>query len=245
VSTAPFVPYIDDYGPMKGRGEIEAHVLATLATWIIPYVAAYERLYRLVPRSVPVPPAPESIHGGIDFETWDAAIAPELIALVQPAGGMERYPQEGYGQWFEVQVAAVVHTEGDQDGTRRLADIYGTLLQALLTEQGAFGTALDGVTPFADRTRLMEGAAIAFLDDTVRDVARATVIVHTFVAGLANDLAGPRVPPLDPYAVPLLWPSANKVEIDVVGEEPDGTPSPEENGVLLDGTFVPTRTTYK
>lgn len=238
VSAAAFSENV--YGLGSGRGDIEEQVIRTLRDWIVPYVADYERQNELNPRTLPVPPTPESIHGGIDFVTFSAELFPELIVVVQPTGPVERYGEDGtYGQWFSVDVAAIVTVEGDQNLTRGLADAYGEILQKLIPQQGAFGFKADGVSDFAVRTRLESAYSLEFQDETVRDIMRATVMARTFIEDLVSDYEGPRVPPVDPYAVPIPLPLIDRVEVDLLRGTPDDFGIKTADGVVLDGTVYP------
>ncbi len=227
------------YGLSFGRGELERRVIDTLRLWIIPYIADYERLNAIPPRTLPVPPTPESIHGGIDFTTFSAELFPELIVVVQPTGSVERRDPGMYGQWFSVEVSAIVMVEGDQDQTRTLADAYGTALQKLLPQQGAFGLLADGVTTYATRTRLYNAYGLIFPDASVRDIMRANVMVRSFLENLVDDFAGPRTPPQDPYAVPGPPIEATKVEVDLIRGDPTTEGFVDADGVVLDGTVYP------
>lgn len=233
------------YGLGLGRGDVEVHVIQTLRDWVVAYVADYERQKGLVPRSTPVPPTPESIHGGLDFETFAADLFPEIIVVAQPINPVERYGDGMYASWFAVAVGAIVTVEGDQDRSRRLADVYGTVLQKLLPEQGAFGLRPDGVTPFAERTRLEDAYGLAFPDNTVRDIVRATVQIRTFLADLVDDLAGPMVPPKDPYMTPLPPTTADKVEVELARALPGATGRVAADAVVLDGTVYPPVVRYE
>lgn len=228
------------YGLAVGRGDLEAHVIQTLRDWIVPYIANYERQHNIRPRGLQVPPTPESIHGGIDYETFSGELLPEIIVVVQPTGTIERFDGDGtYGSWFTVGVGAIVSVEGDQDATRKLADVYGTCLQDLIPQQGGFGLQQDGVTIFATRTRLEAPYGLTFVDETVRDIVRATLPAMTFLDNLVSDYAGPRVPPLDPYATPLPLPTADKVKVDLIRGTPDTSGLVTADGVVLDGTVFP------
>lgn len=239
VTISPYDLSVQNYGYAYGRGDVERHAIQTLRDWIIAYIADYERENHIVPRTIPTPPTPESIHGGIDYETFSADLFPELIVVCEPVGSVERFDDDGtYGSWFNVGVGAIVSHEGDQDRTRLFADAYGTALQKLLPQQGAFGKKADG-PDFATRTRLETPYALTFPDDTVRDIVRATVEVRTFVDGLVSDYSGPRVPPADPYATPGPLPTADRVEVDLIRGTPDTEGPVTADGVVLDGTVYP------
>lgn len=244
LTTPRAVSYEAVYGPGQGRGDVEFHVIKTLRDWIIPYIADYEAERGIPIRSLPVPPTPESIHGDMDFTRFSSELFPELQVIVQPTGEVERNGDGTYGSWYDVMVSAVVEVTGTQDGTRALADIYGTVLQKLLPQQGEFGTNPDG-TEFATRTRLRSAYGLTFPDASVRDVLRATVSLRTFVSQLLSDSEGLRVPPQNPYGVPTPWPDADRVEVNLVRATPDDYSGLlTADAVILDGTVNPPVTEY-
>lgn len=236
--------YAGIYGQGIGRGDLESQVIQTIRAFIVDYIADYEAQHSLAPRSIPIPPVPESIHGGIDFDTYSAELMPEIIVVCQPAGEIERYDAGTYGAWFGVAVAAMVHVEGSQDLTRAQADAYGTALQKLIPQQGAFGVRADG-EPFAIRTRLEGPYALGFPQADVRDLMRAALPARTFLYDLASDLVGPRVPLPNPYSIPLPLPEANRVEINLIRGTPDATGSLTADAVVLDGTVNPPVTEFE
>lgn len=248
-------PYTSVYGSLVGRGQVEASVLATLRTWIIPYIAEYERQNGLAARSLIVPPTPESIHGDIDDERYSAELFPEIVVVVQSTGEPEREEAGLYGSWFSVQASAFVQVVGDQDATRTLADAYGTALEGIVTQQGAFGyiapngkfspVPVDAGTPFATRTRLWAAPRVDFPDSNVRDIISTAVMARTYIASLVSDFDGPRIPPLDPYASPESWPLADKVEIDLIRGTPDTFGIVTADAVEIDGTVVPPVTRFE
>lgn len=231
--------------PWSGRGDLENHVIRTINDWILYYLGEYERQNGIAARNIPAPPTSESVHGEIDFERFSNAFMPEIAVLVQPTGEVERYDDGEYGAWYYVHAAAFVQVEGDPDRTRALADVYGTCLEALLTQQGAFGTRPDEVTEFATRTRLQEPYGVSYPSDDVRDIIRATLQLRTFVEYLAADQEGPRVPTGNPYATPSPWPTAAKVEVALVRGTPEDSGVLTADAVILDGTVVPPAVEYE
>ncbi len=232
------------YGIGYGRGDLEQHVIQTLQDWIVPYIADYERQKGLTARSLPVPPTPQSIHGGIDFTTFSSELMPEIIVVAQPRGDAERSQDGTYGSWYTVEVGAIVYVEGDQDRTRLLADAYGTALEKLIPQQGAWGQNPDG-EPFATRTRLRTAYGVVFPDVEVRDIVRATVGAETFVWQLVSDFIGPLEPPADPYAVPLPIPAAAEIEVNLIRGLPGDSGELPADAVVLDNTVYPPVVRYE
>lgn len=216
--------YTSIYGRFIGPGEVRDAVIATLNRWIVYYVAEYERQRGLPPRTIPTPPTPESIHGGIDFDTWQQDLLPELIVTVAPLGEPERYDGGTYGTWWQVEVAAVAFSPDTEDAAYTQATWYAASLLGLLTEQGAFGVGADGVSSFSERTRLVSAPRIEWTERSdVRRVCRAVVPVRVFTDAIVTDTDGPRTPPTqDPYETPLPWTNVSTVEVVV---EADGSPT--------------------
>ena len=233
------------YGTIVGRDGLENQILRTLRVWMVPYVADVERQQGLPPKSTPIPPTPESFTGGVDFETWEQDLSPQIITVVNPYGEVERFDGGAYGSWFEVQVAAGVYAQS-QDDARILAGIYGTALQALLTEQGDFGlrATTDGWRGYAERTRMIEAARVEWMNPDTRAQILTIVSVHTYLSGIADDFAGPAIPPVDPYALPEAWPEADKINIDLLRGDPDSSGVVEADQTTIDGTVVPPQTIY-
>ena len=238
-------PYTSVFGPMVGRGDVERFVVTSLQTWLITYVAEYERQHFLPPRSTPVPPTPESIRGDMDFTRWDSLIFPAIVAVVQPTGEAERHESGEYGSWYNVSLGAFVQVEGDQDTTRALADIYGTVLQTVLTEQGIIGVQSDQVTPIPTRTRLTSAYGLTFPDPEVRDVIQCTLGLRVFVADIVSDLAGPLTVPANPYATPQPWPAADQVTVGLIRGTPDTHGTVLADEVEIDATVNPNVTRYQ
>lgn len=91
------------FGPLFSQWDLEQAVCSTLRTWIPEYLAEVERQHGLRNKIIPRPPTPESIHGGVDFESWAQETAPEVIVVVKPDGEPERSPS-GDTQAYQVQV---------------------------------------------------------------------------------------------------------------------------------------------
>jgi hypothetical protein len=193
----------DVFGPLVSRGDVEAAVLAQLqspVSGIVFYIAERERRAGLSPRTLPTPPSLMSYRGGIDFETFKRDETPLLIAVVQPTGEPERLDSTNYGQWFEVQVAAVIRDESE-DEARGLADHYGIAVAACLSQNGGLG-GLENVV----RTRLVGFPRVEFVNPDVREVIRSVQTFRVEVDPVLAERYGPTKaqpgPPKDPYGPP-------------------------------------------
>lgn len=199
-----------DYAAFISRGDVERAVLGLLSEppegstypLLAYYLARRERIAGLRPRTLPLPPAPESFRGSHDFEAYVQDLCPMVIAVVRPTGRPERKEGATYGQWFDVQVGAVV-IAADEDSTRALADEYGAAVMAAMLENGK----LNG---FAVRTEFAAFPTTQFFDPTKRKLQRAVAGFSTYVEGVVGEWGGPTpLQPLtsDPYAVPGALPT--------------------------------------
>ena len=169
-------------GQLLGPNDVEDAVLATLKLWLPDYLYQVEQNHNLQQGSLGV--ATSTIRGGIDFELWQEDGLPTIIATVKPFEAPER--ENGYNQWYDVQIAAVVTGESEDD-SRRLAAHWGVAVQGVLTQQGALGG-------FAGDLRMNASPQTAFRDPEQRRLVECTAGYHVFVENIVNDHQGLAVP---------------------------------------------------
>jgi hypothetical protein len=199
------------YGPLVARGNVESAALATLSQppeggfqpLIVYYLAAVERANGLPPKTLRVPPGERSYLGGIDFETYGGDQLPTLIAVAQPVNAPERDGGGEYGQWFELQVAAVVSAESEDDA-RSLADSYGIAATALILQHGALGG-------LAVKTNLNDFPRTEFVDPDDRRLMRSVAGFHVLVQPVVTERYRPLSFGPDPYADPGYCPEVETV----------------------------------
>lgn len=231
------------FGPLVSRQDVQQAVLATLQEWIISYLAEVERQEQLPARTIPTPGLqdpvnPVSFRGSLDFARYKGDELPMLIVVVQPVGSAERQQQGVYLQWYESQVAAIVQDADQEILAEQLADWYGKALLGLLTQQGALGTRTDpveGLVPFSIKTVLASSPRTEFPDPTDRKLARSVCTIRTLVP-VVDESQGPRVPPLDPYALPAGWPTITSIEIQLQSQDTLGNISPPAGATVTDPT---------
>ena len=179
------------FGPLVSTWKIEQAVLSTLRLWVPEYLAEAERKDGLHKRVIPRPPAAESIHGGLDFETWTQDLIPEVIVVVDPFGEPEREASVGYIQPYEIRVGACVVGQGSElaekpeDEARAVASYYGAAVM-LLTQLGE----LRGIATQEDSLVMVQAPRLSFPDPNLRQVIQSTTIFHTWVE-IVNQDEGP------------------------------------------------------
>jgi hypothetical protein len=196
-------------GPMIGPWNVEQATVATLELWMPYYLVAVERWNSIQLGSLPRPPAPESFHGGDDFDGWQQALLPSLIVVTGPAGDTERAAAGDYGQMFETQVAAVIIGDTEDDG-RRIASLYGTAAAAAISQHGSLGQQVD-------KTRMTLSPKVQFPNADERRIARAVMTFEMWVGVILTEQGGPKVPPGDPLTPEAPWFTVTSTEVDVTG----------------------------
>ena len=176
------------FGPLFPTHELEKAIEKVYSLWCNEYLAELERQQSIHPKkSIPRPPTPESIHGGIDFENWIEEELPVMIIKVtDPVGEVEYHASEGYTACYEVQVGCIVKAE-EEDVARKWASYYGAVSMLLVQQGGNIGS-------FVERTRLVTAPKIEFVDPEERRLARAVTTFHIWISELIVEDAGPVQP---------------------------------------------------
>jgi hypothetical protein len=185
------------FGPLLSRYDVEKGVLETLAKWFPTYCAEIERKEGFQPRTLVRPPAPESYHGGVDFDSYDEGTTPEVIVVCNPSGNAERYESEGYSQTYEIQVGVVCFSEkqvGDlteEDDARLKASFYGAATQLLVQQPVS-------VLETDCWTTMIQSPRVDLPDPDERRRALSVSVFHTFVSTIVREGIGPTgEPPLE------------------------------------------------
>lgn len=202
------------FGQLVSRASIVQAILTLLTEppaqgagpLLLYYLADVERQLGLTPRTLPVPPGPSSYRSEVDFETFQAEWLPLIGVDAQPTGRVERHEGGEYGQWYQVQAAAIV-ADDDEDQARTYADAYAIAIAAAIVQNGSLG----GI---ATRTLLTTAPMVEYVNPDVRQVSRATVQLQTYVQPVLVEYAGkPMSWPADPYSIPEDWPEVETVNI--------------------------------
>jgi hypothetical protein len=204
------------YGPLIGTWDVEQAVIKTLDEWIDSYLTAVERDHEIRPRTLARPSQVDGIYGGIDFESWEEDLLPALIVVVNLApNGDELLASAGYGQWYEVQIGAVVIGD-DEHQARELGSHYIAAAAGVLVQQGSLGG-------FAGRTELVVAPHVEFPNLEERRLANGVCAVNVFVEPIVDEKLGPVSPdPLtNPPPDPGNRPQVEHVGVTVIGEALD------------------------
>lgn len=215
----------DQFGAFVSRGSVERAVLELLQSspaglnppLILYYLAEAERQEGLEPHTLD---PPRTYRGGVDFTVFQGDEFPAIIALVAPMGTPERHERAEYAQWFEVQAAALVSAENEDDA-RPLADAYGIALAALVAQNGGLGPSrVSAGEPFAIKTNLGAFPSVEFAVNatTARNLLRTTVTFQTLVQPVLTE-RGPGQFQADPYGVPLDTPTVETITVDIQASE--------------------------
>jgi hypothetical protein len=205
------------WGPMLSPIDVEEAVIATLREWLPASLRNAEEVRNLPVRSLGRPAAPESYHGGLDWESEQQDTLPEVIVICEPAGEPERNPNVTI-QFFTVQVGCVIlaSVEPLEANARKTASIWAAA-SMVLGQHGALGS-LE-----AQETLLIGSPKAEMLDPENRRLALGLTTWHVSV-DIFHPSSGPvtlkEVEPEGPYSE---YPVVTKDTVTVVGE-PTATP---------------------
>lgn len=210
-----------DVGPVSrliAPWNVEQAVLATLATWLDFYLYRVEEQNGLRAGTLPRPPAPESLAGGVDFESWTEDLLPMVIVVCNPIGEPELNPSVGYSQVFAVDIGTVAGGD-DENAARQRAGLYAAAVVGVLLERGSLGG-------FSARTRMVGSPRVSLPDPEIRLLALGECSFHLQVDGVASDQTGPTspTPPTDPSIPPQPWPPVTSTAGIAVSVEPIDEP---------------------
>lgn len=169
------------FGPLVSHPDVEAAVLTTLRAWVPFMLRVLERRHGFRAGTLQDPPGASSYIGGLDFETWTEDFLPMVIAVVNPTGQADR-GANGINQMFEVEVAALVAAQ-TEDEARARAGYLGTAVMAALAQHGDLGG-------LASHTEPIGTPKLEFPDPNIRVLVRARTTFESYVTGLVDSLAG-------------------------------------------------------
>lgn len=205
----------DEFGPIVSRWQVEQAVIAALNTppagsqfsLLAYYLAEVERQTGLPAQTIPLPPGPDSVRGGIDADTFLPEWMPVIHTLCQPSGSTEKLDPYTFAQPYQIQVVCTVGDD-DEDQARMFADSYCAAIGALLAQNGtlsglAIGTQIDTF----GQTELLD-------DHNARQVARSTLTMSALIGPVVSR-GGPNMWPSSPYMTPPTWPTVSTVDVTV------------------------------
>lgn len=181
------------YGQIVTPRQVKVAVQDTLRTWVVHYLADIERQEGL-PEAALRPFESWSRPAELDNGALDWVNQP-LPSCLTTCGGLISPPEQtedGITAHWGVWVASVV-SANDWDATNDLAGWYSAAVHAALLQHRTLGGLASGVTWADERYDPIRSS---------KTLAAATVLFDVRVDQVVDPLAGPRVPPDDPYAVP-------------------------------------------
>lgn len=209
----------DSFGTIVARWQVEQAILSTLqaippspatAPTIVYYLAEVERQMGLSPRTLPLPPGPNSYRGGTDGVTMMAEWLPMIHAIAQPIGKVEYLDRYTAAQPYKLQMLCTVGDD-DEDMARMIADAYGAAVARALLDFGALGGLASG-------TMLTAAPSVAPLDARdARQVMRSSLTLETLIAPVFT-VGAPSVWTADPYAPPAAEPQVQTVTTTVTAQ---------------------------
>lgn len=199
------------FGPIRGPWNVEKAVLATLEEWLPAYLFEVESQNGLQQRSLGRPPAPESYHGGLDWESEQQDTLPEVIVICNPVGEPQRQASS-YIQGFEVQVGCVLLAteEPIETHARKSAGLWAAACMGALVQHGPLGTL------GAEDTVLVGAPKVEFLESENRRLAVGVTTYHVFAEILQPTFGPTTVKPVEPEGPYPEWPESKTDSTTVV-----------------------------
>lgn len=188
------------FGPVVSTWDVELAVISTLREWINEYLRDIEIKRGLKQKTIPRPPAADSIHGGVDLESWRQERGPEIIAVVKPTGAPTLRGQGGYEQGYTLEIGCVWVGAGSplveqpEDEARAVASYLGAAVSMLVLNQPTFG----GLT---ERLRLTAAPVVTAPNPDRKELALCTTSFEMWVATIVEEGIGPLTPG-KPYEEP-------------------------------------------
>jgi hypothetical protein len=173
----------DQFGPIVGVEDVNEAVVSTLRLWMPEYLAERERKNGLQRKSIPRPPAPESYHGGVDFDSWIGAESPEIMVVSKPSGTPEK-GSLGYTQMYSIQVGCLcigyggIFAERAEDDGRIIASHLGAAAMLLVQQQPV---------PLLERIRLAAAPDPSLPDPAKRAIAQTITGFSGWVAQIITE----------------------------------------------------------
>lgn len=207
------------FGKLISPPDVEKAVVAHINVWLDTYLYEIERQAGLKKRSLTRPPTPESIRGAADFTVYEGDELPMVLVIANPAGEEpERDAAAGYTQTYEIQVAAVMFTE-NEDEARVSAGYYGGAIQGFMVQRGDLG----GI---ASSTVMVAAPHTSMPDPDERRLMLCTATFHSHITPIVVDDAGPDAPtPSDssayggtPQAPFGNWPTVSTTGLGITAE---------------------------
>lgn len=226
------------FGQILGPSDVEFAALNTIEAWTPYMLRVLERRHGYPAGTLVEPPGTTSYTGGIDFDTWTEDLLPMVIVVVQPNGDAER-SMLGYSQWYEIEAAAVVARETEEEA-RIHAGHLATAVMAAITQHGDLGG-------LASSTDLVTGPTLEFPEPQTRTIVRARVTVRSYITSIVDPLAGTHTdtPPESPHTPDDPddefgdWPDHLSTHVDIrdINDEAPDAPTGDRAGANTSVVF--------
>ncbi len=178
------------FGPIVSNWLIEQRVIETLRSWMPEYIAELERKEGLPHGTIPRPPAPESVHGGIDMESWTQDTTPQVIVVVKPQGRPDNLRGDGsYGQGYDIEVGCACVSTGSELAERPEDDARATVAylgaaSMLLVQKPILG----GIT---EQLHMTGAPTVSAPNPDRKDIALCTTTFEMWVSAIIEEGKGP------------------------------------------------------
>lgn len=204
------MPTGNPFGLLTSPFSVESAVIETLETWATSYAAEVERKYGLANKTIGRPPDPQSVKGGLDWQSVKADWMPQLVVIANPTGEVERTANVFF-QGYHVEVGAIIHSEEgtDPEGTaRRNAGLWAAACMGIIAQHGKLGTleAVDTILTGAPR--------VEFFDSEDRRFA-VGITTYTVYVQLMQPNLGPLVVQKEPELPYAEFPESTSEHITV------------------------------
>lgn len=177
------------FGELLSPWDVEQAAVSTLALWLPEYLAEVERQRGLPNKTIRRPPTPESVHGGVDLDSWSQIELPEVIVVVKTKGPPERHGTGRYAQEYSLDVGCQWRGTGSslqpkaEEETRMVASYLGAACQ-LLVQQSNLGGLVEHV--------VMIGAPdVTFPDPQDKTLAQVVTRYEVWVPQIIGAYSGP------------------------------------------------------
>jgi len=172
------------FGPIVATIDIEEAFTSTLTLWTPEWLAEVERQKGLLKGTLNRPPAPESFHGGDDFESWKSDLLPEYIVDVK-TDSLERNASAGYTVAYDVEIAVLLERQEEEEARQHIS-LHGAALMFLVQQPTLGG--------LAERLVMTAAPTPEFIDPSNRRLARTTAKFTVWVSTVVEESAGPVQP---------------------------------------------------
>ena len=183
----------DLFGPIWASWDVEQAVIGVYRTWLPEYLSEIERKRGLKQRTIPRPPAPESVHGGVDSQSWIQDTMPQVIVGVEPIGEPQRHGDGRNVQGYTVTVWGIWRGPGSElaepaeDEARAVASYYGAASMLLIQQPHL------GELP-VEQLVMRTSPVVSFPSEEDKTTALVTTTFELWLSNIITEGMGPMQP---------------------------------------------------